>query len=141
MKNSAQSNDTSSNNMMTHLPPINQNLNKHNQTRPVRKTSSQQSNYSGGGGSINGGNTGGGTGSSAAAESKYYPFIDKNNAFKYIRDHLASKHLEHTNRPNFNIAGIAPIKDDEKVPKYFFYNFLHRLKKSINIIQMSVYRF
>jgi hypothetical protein len=94
---------------MTHLPSINQNA-KHSQTRSVQKSSSQQSDYSGS--------------STTADNNKYYPFIDKNNAFKYIRDHLASKHLENTNRPNFNIAGIAPITDEEKTLKYFyFYSF------------------
>ena len=46
--------------------------------------------------------------------AKYYPFIDKNQAFKYIRDRLANKHLENANKPNFDKAEILPIFADEK---------------------------
>lgn len=51
--------------------------------------------------------------------AKNYPCIDKNQAFKYIRDHLATSHMERSNKPNFNIAGIAPIQpsDEQQNPK------------------------
>jgi hypothetical protein len=136
MKSSAYSHDTTATSTCTHLPPIN--LNGHNNKPPsngsgggrgsgsfrqsqhshsnnthhqhhYHKPPSQQSNHSG--------STNSTTNHSSTADNKYYPFIDKNHAFKYIRDHLATKHWENTNRPTFNIAGIAPITDDDKALK------------------------
>ncbi len=51
----------------------------------------------------------------AKHQSNCHDFIENNKAFKIIKDNLVKRHQEHLNRPNFNIAGIAPI--DEKFIK------------------------
>ena len=45
---------------------------------------------------------------------------ENNEAFKYLKNRLADKHLETISRPNFNVAGIIPNPKAEKPEKDYY---------------------
>ena len=67
---------------------------------------------------LNNGNTSANTyfNNNNPAKSRTAP-TENNEAFKYLKNRLADRHLETISRPNFNVAGIIPNPKEEKSEK------------------------